>query len=460
MSAEILIVDDEPDIRDLIGGVLEDEGYTIRTAGTAEGALAAVAERKPDLVILDVWLQGSGMDGLEMLHYLKSIDAVMPVIVISGHGSIETAVTAIRRGAYDFLEKPFKSDRLLVIVERALETASLKRENTALKVHESYGEELLGNSAAATQLRQAIEKVAPTNSRILISGPSGAGKELAAKLIHEQSKRAKAPFVAVNAASITPEQMETELFGREAIDGRIQSVGLFEQAHRGTLFLDEIGEMPLGTQNKILRVLTEQRFRRVGGKADVSVDVRLVSSTTSDLAQKIEVGDFREDLYFRVNVVPLSVPPLSDRREDIPDLVRYFVRRSKETLGLSGRTFSDEAIAVLQSAPWPGNVRQLKNIIERVLILSGDNRQPVQPHELPSDQADYGQDAKPKTSLEVIGMTLRDAREQFEKEYLALQITRFGGNISRTAAFIGMERSALHRKLKTLGVDLSTSSRE
>ena len=460
MSAEVLVVDDEPDIRDLVGGVLEDEGYIVRTASTAEGALAAISERKPDLVVLDVWLQGSGMDGLEMLQYLKSIDEIMPVIVISGHGSIETAVTAIRRGAYDFLEKPFKSDRLLVIVERALETAALKRENTALKVHESVGDELLGNSAAATQLRQSIEKVAPTNSRILISGPPGSGKELAAKVIHENSKRSSRPFIAVNAASITPDQMEVELFGREGADGKVQAVGLFEQAHRGTLFLDEIGDMPLGTQNKILRVLTEQRFKRVGGKADVTVDVRLISSTTSDLKQKIERGDFREDLFFRVNVVPLSVPSLADRREDIPDLVRHFVMRSRSSLGLSPRMFSDEALAVLQSAPWPGNVRQLKNIVERVLILSGENRGSVQPHELPNDETEYGREAKPKTSLEVIGMTLRDAREQFEKEYLSLQITRFGGNISRTAAFIGMERSALHRKLKSLGVDPSNSTRD
>ena len=460
MSQEILIVDDEPDIRELVGGVLEDEGYRIRTAATAEAALAAIAERKPELVVLDVWLQGSGMDGLEMLQYLKSIDPVMPVIVISGHGSIETAVTAIRRGAYDFLEKPFKSDRLLLVVERALESAQLKRENTALRIHMPWGEELLGQSNAAAHLRQSIDKVSPTNSRILISGPSGAGKELAAKLIHQNSKRSSAPFVAVNAASIMPDQMEAELFGRETMDGRVQTVGLFEQAHRGTLFLDEIGEMPIGTQNKILRVLTDQRFRRSGGKIDVSVDVRLISSTSVDLREKIELGKFREDLFYRVNVVPLSVPSLSERREDIPDLVKYFVRRASETSGLTQRIFSDEALAVLQSAPWPGNVRQLKNVIERVLILSGDNRsQTVQPHELPNDQSDFGGDPNAKSSLEVIGMTLRDAREQFEKEYLSLQITRFGGNISRTASFIGMERSALHRKLKALGVDPSASSR-
>ncbi len=460
MTAEILIVDDEPDIRELIGGVLEDEGYTIRTASTAEGALKEISLRKPDLVILDVWLQGSGMDGLEMLGYLKSIDEAMPIIVISGHGSIETAVTAIRRGAYDFLEKPFKADRLLVVTERALETSRLKRENNALRVHMSFGEELLGKSIAATQLRVSIDKVAPTNSRVLISGPSGAGKELAAKLIHQKSRRADGPFIVINAASITPEQMEKELFGEETPDGRVQSVGLLEQAHRGTFYLDEIGEMPLGTQNKILRVLTEQRFRRVGGKADVSVDVRLVSSTSSDLRQLIAAGEFREDLFYRVNVVPLDVPSLAERRDDIPDLVSHFVRRASQASGLTPRRFSDEAMAVLQSAPWPGNVRQLRNIVERVLILSGERKdRPVEPHELPKDHSENGLEPSGNASLEVIGMTLRDAREQFEKEYLSLQITRFGGNISRTAAFIGMERSALHRKLKALGVDPTAPAR-
>ena len=454
MSTEVLVVDDEPDICELISGVLEDEGYSVRTALTAEGALDAVSSRKPGLVVLDVWLQGSQMDGLELLSYLKSIDPHLPVLIISGHGSIETAVTAIRRGAYDYLEKPFNASRLLLLVERALEASSLKRENSVLKAHTSLGEELLGQSASATQLKLAIDKVAPTNSRVLISGPAGSGKELAAKMIHLRSRRASGPFLAVNAASISPEDMEVRLFGEEGADGRPQAIGLFEQAHKGTLYLDEIGDMPAETQNKILRVLTEQRFRRVGGQKDVDVDVRLISSTSKDLRQEIDAGRFREDLFYRVNVVPLAVPSLAERRDDIPDLINYFVRRASNASGLVPRQFSAEAIAILQTADWPGNVRQLRNVIERVLILSGnDQSEPVSAGELPTDGQGSAQKNGIGGSLDVIGMTLRDARERFEREYLSMQITRFGGNISRTAAFIGMERSALHRKLKALGVE-------
>lgn len=454
MSPEVLVIDDEADIRDQVSGVLEDEGYAVRTASTAEQALDEISARKPSLVVLDVWLQGSGMDGLELLRYLKRIDEHLPVIIISGHGSVETAVSAIQQGAYDYIEKPFNSDRLLVVTQRALEAAELQRENTILRSHQSVGEELLGQSAAAQQLRTAIDKVAPTNSRILVTGPSGAGKELAAKLIHLRSRRSKGPFLAINAASISADDMENLLFGESDSDGRPQTIGLFEQAHNGTLYLDEIGDMPVGTQNKILRVLTEQRFRRVGGLSDVDVNVRLISSTSKDLQDEIAAGRFREDLYYRISVVPLMVPSLAERRDDIPALVHHFVRRCSANLGVSPRIFSDEAVALLQSAEWPGNVRQLKNLVERVLILStGEKSQPVRPDELPKDSALGGSSDQHTDTMDVIGMTLKDARERFEREYLSLQITRFGGNISRTAAFIGMERSALHRKLKALGVD-------
>lgn len=453
MAIDILVVDDEPDIRELIAGVLGDEGYSVRTAETAERALDEVRARTPRLVILDVWLQGSGIDGLSVLKYLKSIDPLLPVIVISGHGNIETAVAAIRRGAYDFIEKPFKTDRLLHLIERAIESAALKYENAALKNRTGTEEEWVGESAPAVALRQSIEKVAPTNSRVMISGPAGVGKELAARLIHRKSARASGPFIVVNAASIAPDQMEIALFGEEDKEGRTTRVGLFEKAHLGTLLLDEVGDMPLGTQNKILRVLTEQSFQRVGGQSDVTVDVRVMSASTKNLQAKIDDGAFREDLFYRLNVVPLKVPSLTERRDDIVSLVKLFTSRIAETSGLVPRTFSKEALAVMQSMEWPGNVRQLRNVVERILILSpSDVMQPVGVDELPKDTATGGSGGLGAGTTDLVGLTLRDAREQFEREYLSLQITRFNGNISRTAEFIGMERSALHRKLKALGV--------
>lgn len=461
MTTDILIVDDEPDIRELIAGVLEDENYAVRSAATAERALEEVRMRAPGLVILDVWLQGSEMDGLSLLKYFKSIDPLMPVIVISGHGNIETAVAAIRRGAYDFIEKPFKADRLLHLVERALESTELKRENASLKTMVVSSDDWIGTSQAASGLRTAIGKVGPTNSRVMIFGPAGAGKELTARLIHAHSSRKSGPFVVVSAANISPERMEQELFGEEDSDGRPRRIGLFEKAHDGTLLLDEVADMPLGTQNKILRVLTEQRFQRVGGKSDVHVDVRVMSASTKDLKEEIEAKRFREDLYYRLSVVPIKVPSLSERRDDIPALVEHFASRIADSSGLNARQFSPEAVAVLQSMEWPGNVRQLKNLVERILILSpSDARRPVSVDELPQERPGGTGSGGPSASAELVGLSLRDAREQFEREYLTLQITRFDGNISRTAEFIGMERSALHRKLKALGVNASANRSE
>lgn len=461
MSTDILVVDDEPDIRELIAGVLEDDGHGVRVAATAERAIEEVRSRTPSLVVLDVWLQGSDMDGLSVLKYLKTIDPLLPVIVISGHGNVETAVAAIRRGAYDFIEKPFKADRLLHLVSRAIESSKLKRENEALKSHSFSVSDWIGTSGAAQALRAHIEKVAPTNSRVLVSGEAGVGKELCAKLIHENSRRAGGPFIAVNAANIAPEQMERELFGEEDNAGMPVKIGVFEQAHGGTLLLDEVGDMPLGTQSKILRVLTEQRFQRVGGGSDVSVDVRVMSSSTRDLEEAIAAQGFRKDLYYRLNVVPLSVPSLADRRDDIPALVEYFSARIADSSGLTPRAFSEEAIAVLQSMNWPGNVRQLRNLVERVLILSRDsNSGVVSVDELPLDRGAGESGDAMGVSADFVGLSLRDAREQFERDYLSLQITRFDGNISRTAEFIGMERSALHRKLKALGVNASASRTE
>lgn len=456
MISDILIVDDEPDIRELVSGVLEDEGYQTRTAATSEEAIEEVRNRTPSLVVLDVWLQGSGMDGLELLQYLKAVDPLLPIILISGHGNIETAIAAIRRGAYDFIEKPFKSDKLLLVIERAIEAAGLRRENARLKSKAGLIEQWIGSSPPAQGLRSAIEKVAPTNSRVLIKGRAGVGKELAARLIHQQSNRSDGPFLAVNAASLSPEQMEVALFGEEDHDGKPTRIGLFEQAHGGTLLLDEVADMPRGTQNKILRVLTEQKFQRSGGRANVSVDVRVISATTKDIEREIEAGRFREDLYYRLNVVPLEVPSLAQRRSDIPDLIDYFSSRISESSGLQPRAFSGEAIAVLQSMEWPGNIRQLRNIVERIMILSpADHDRPVSVDELPTDNDGQTASNGITAPAELVAMSLRDAREKFERHYLSVQIKRFNGNISRTAEFIGMERSALHRKLKALGLQSS-----
>jgi len=454
MASDILVIDDEADIRDLVSGILEDEGHQVRAARDSDEALDAFRRRSPSLVVLDIWLQGSRMDGLELLAMFKEIDEDLPVIVISGHGTIETAVAAIRKGAYDFIEKPFNADRLLLVVQRALETTRLKREVSNLKAKSSGSDDLIGTSPAMAALRSAIDRVAQTNSRVLIAGPAGSGKELVARLLHERSARIGGPFVAINAASIAADRMESEIFGEETPDGRPMKIGVFEQAHGGTLFLDEVGDMPIETQSKILRVLVEQRFRRLGGSTDVQVNVRVVSSTSRDLRGDIEQGRFREDLFHRLNVVPLRAPSLAERREDIPELAGYFVGRLAGMSGVPARQIAEDALAALQAAEWPGNVRQLRNVIERILILAtGDINTPVTVDSLPAEAWPQAGFSKHEGLQEVIGLSLRDARERFEREYLNVQITRFGGNISRTAAFIGMERSALHRKLKSLGVE-------
>jgi two-component system, NtrC family, nitrogen regulation response regulator NtrX len=454
MAAEILIVDDEADIRDLVGGILEDEGYTTRIAGDSDEALDAFRTRRPDLVVLDVWLQGSRLDGLEILSVVQGIDPTIPVVLISGHGTIETAVNALKRGAYDFIEKPFKSDRLILIIQRALESARLRRENASLKARSLGGDDLIGNSQAMVQLRAMVDKVAPMNSRVMITGPAGSGKEVIARALHAASQRAEGPFVAISAASIAPDRMESELFGEETNDGRPTKIGVFERAHNGTLLLDEVAEMPTETQSKILRVLVEQRFRRLGGSTDVEVNVRVISSTSRDLRDAIQLGLFREDLFHRLNVVPLRAPPLSERRDDVPMLVEHFARRVSEANGVPYRTFGEDALAALQTASWPGNVRELRNLIERLLILApGTPAQPISVEGMSLDGMGVGELADRTGLHHLVSLPLREARELFEREYLAAQITRFGGNISRTANFIGMERSALHRKLKSLGVE-------
>src|ERR1700744_1944217 len=428
MTGDVLIVDDEPDIREQVAGILSDEGYAVRTAGDSDEALAAIRPRRPSLLILDIWMQGGGLDGLELLDLVKELDSDMPVVMISGHGNIETAVSAIKRGAYDFLEKPFKSDRLLLIVQRALEATALKRENRRLRRQRLTPDGRIGRSQAAQQLRQMIAKVSPTNSRILISGPPGAGKELVARMIHVGSQRAQSEFVAIAAAGMTPERVDLELFGEEGEGGRPQKIGVFERAHGGTLYLDEVCDMPLETQGRILRVLIEQRFRRVGGGNDVQVDVRVVSSTSRDLREEIAAGRFREALFHRLSVVPIRVPGLAERREDIAELVDYFIDRVASSQGLPKRVLGEDAIATLQIHAWPGNVRQLRNNIERLLILaSGDPSQGITAEMLPVEVASAGS-AGSVGAERIIALPLRDAREVFEREYLNAQILRFGRN--------------------------------
>ncbi len=454
MAAEILIVDDEADIRDLVAGILQDEGYVARTARNSDDALTSVATRRPNLIFLDIWLQGSKLDGLQLLDILKSEHAEIPIVMISGHGNIETAVAAIKHGAYDFIEKPFKADRLVLVADRALETSRLKREVRQLKQMAPLPSSLVGRSGVMSQLRQAVDRVAPTNSRVLIVGPSGAGKELAARTLHQLSARTTGPFIVINAAAITPDRMEIELFGVEANGQDGRKTGALEEAHGGTLFIDDVADLPRETQNKILRVLVDQTFQRVGSGSKIAVDVRIVASTARNLEALIAEGLFREDLYHRLSVVPIRVPPLSERREDIPELIDYFMDQISQSTGLPKRRIGEDAMAVLQSHSWPGNVRQLRNNIERLMILAGGEPDAVLSASMLPPDVGSMVPAMPggNGGEQLMGLPLRDAREVFEREYLVAQISRFGGNISRTAEFVGMERSALHRKLKALGI--------
>jgi two-component system nitrogen regulation response regulator NtrX len=451
MALDILVVDDERDIRELVSGVLSDEGYECRTAGDSHSALAMFDERRPSVVLLDVWLHGSAMDGLEVLDVIKEREPDIPVIIFSGHGNIDTAVSAVSRGAMDFIEKPFEASRLLHLVARATETQRLRRENVRLRQSFSSGEAFTGNSSIINQVRATLKRVANTGSRVLISGPAGAGKEVAARLLHSWSPRADHPFVSVNSARITPERFEQELFGEE-VDGKLVRPGLLELADGGTLYLDEVADMPLSTQARILRVLTEQSFVRVGGSRQIGVDVRVVSSTARDLQEEIGEKNFREDLFYRLNVVPVAIPSLAERRDDIPALAEHFFTRYAAEQGIQPPHISQEAMASLQAYDWPGNVRQLRNVVERTVILSPRGRmEVVQPDMLPGEVTS-GKLGGGTGLSNLMGVPLREARENFEREYLSVQIRRFSGNISKTASFIGMERSALHRKLKILGM--------
>jgi two-component system, NtrC family, nitrogen regulation response regulator NtrX len=458
MAYDILIVDDEPDIRLLIDGILCDEGYETRGAADSDGAIAAFRMRRPSLVILDVWLQGSQLDGLGLLELFQSEEPQVPVVMISGHGTIEMAVSAIQQGAYDFIEKPFQSDRLLLSVRRALEAAALSRENAELRLRVGPENRLTGESEAISSVRAGVEKVAPTGSRVLIHGPAGSGKEVVARMVHARSRRADGPFVALNCATLNPARFEEELFGLEAGADPVahpRRAGVLERAHGGTLLLDEVSDMPLETQGKIVRALQDSTFERLGGSARIKVDVRVLSATNKDLHAEIAAGRFREDLYYRLAVVPLKVPALKERRDDVPLLAEFFLARSAESSGMPARELSADAIAALQAYDWPGNVRQLRNLMDWLLIMApGGPADPIRADMLPPE---IGSGAPALLTIDptadIMGLPLREARDLFETQYLQAQLMRFGGNISRTAQFVGMERSALHRKLKQLGVN-------
>lgn len=453
--SDILIVDDEKDIRDLIADILKDEGYATRTAANSDACMEAINAEAPALMILDIWLKDSRMDGIDILKTVKRDNPDIPIIIISGHGNIEIAVAAIKQGAYDFISKPFNIDQLMVVISRAMETSRLRRENSSLRRRDLHSGEMIGNSAAFRRLKDQLDKVTKSNGRVMLTGDPGSGKESAARYIHQHSTRAAAAFVTVNSATIAPERMEEVLFGRETPERGIEK-GLLEQAHGGVIYFDEVAEMPLGTQSKILRVLTEQQFTRVGGSDKVRVDLRVISSTTRNLTAEIAAGRFRQELYDRLNVVPIAVPSLSERREDVPLVAGHFIEVFNRTQGLALRPLSEEAVASLQTMDWPGNIRELRNVIERVLIL-GDGTGPIEARELPGNAA-LPEEGRIVLGGQLASLPLREARELFEREYLLTQINRFGGNISRTAAFVGMERSALHRKLKSLGVVTSAKS--
>jgi two-component system nitrogen regulation response regulator NtrX len=453
---DILIVDDERDIRELIGDILEDEGFTTRLAGNSDACMKELEAAPPALLILDIWLKDSRMDGIDILKIAKRDYPQVPCVIISGHGNIEIAVAAIKQGAYDFIEKPFNIDQLLVVIRRAMETSRLRHENVQLKRQDGGEAPMVGESAAFRTLLSQLDKVTRSNGRVMLRGPAGSGKELAARYIHANSARAAAPFITVNCAGVAPERMEEMLFGREGGERGVEP-GLLEQAHGGVVYFDEVADMPPGTQSKILRVLVDQQFTRVGGTEKIRVDLRVLSSTNRELEDEIAAGRFRQELYHRLNVVPIAVPSLEERREDIPVLAAHFIAQFNESQGLPVREMSEDAVALLQTMVWPGNVRQLKNLVERVLIL-GENTGPIEARELPQGAEAPAEEGRVVISGQLATMPLREAREAFEREYLLTQINRFGGNISRTAAFVGMERSALHRKLKSLGVVTSSKA--
>lgn len=464
MSLDVLVIDDEADIRDLISDILKDEGCIVRSASNSSQAFKAISERVPSIIILDIWLQGSELDGLGILEIVKKKYALMPVIVISGHGTVETAVSAIKMGAYDYIEKPFAHDKLTVMIKRAYESARLKRENIDLKSKVIDKTELVGTSVAINKLKCEIEKAGPTAGRVMVFGDPGSGKELVARLIHKKSKKCNGPFIIFSPTCMSAERVQQELFGepeKQDINGVFtKRQSILEAANNGTLYIDEIADLPMVSQGKLLKFLQDQMFEKVSLGKKIKLDVRFISGTTKNLVSEIQHNRFREDLYYRLNVVPIKVPPLSERREDIPLLGKYFVKQLSKFSGLKEREFSEEAIVGLQAYNWPGNIRQLRNIIEWTLIMNpvrGNEDGIVRADMLPSDVlSNTTVITKPETNIDMMSMPLREAREVFERQYLSAQMSRFNNNISKTSAFVGMERSALHRKLKLLSIHNST----
>ncbi len=446
----VLIVDDESGIRESLSGILEDEGYIVETASSGEEAIEAFNEHKPDIVFLDVWLPK--MDGIETLLKIKELDNNVPVVMISGHGNIEVAVRAIKLGAYDFLEKPLSLERVLIVTQRALEFRRIEQENKSLRADSSRKFRLIGDSEKMRLLRQQIEMAAQGNSRVLILGESGTGKEIVARLLHEKSQRAKGPFVEVNCAAIPQELIESELFGHEkgAFTGASErKIGKFELADSGTLFLDEIGDMTLQTQAKVLRVIETQSFQRVGGSKNIKVDVRIISATNKDLLDEVKKGNFREDLYFRLNVIPISVPPLRERRSDIPLLIRHFIELFSIENGIKPKDISPKVVEMFKDHDWPGNIRELKNAVERMMIMT--------PSDIISESDIYAMNILNPQMVHreydyFSFKTLKDARDAFEKDFIIQKLKENNWNISKTSDAIGIERSNLHKKIKAYGI--------
>jgi len=451
MHKEILVIDDNPDIRFLICNILKEQNFVVRSAANYDQALIEINKRVPDLAIIDIKLDKPDKDGIDLLKILTKKNKLTPIIMISGHATVQIAIEAIKIGAYEFIEKPFSKEKILNYVKRGLESSELKKEKDIIENKLFHSFDLIGKSPSITRIKKIIDKLSTSESRVLISGPTGSGKELVARKIHKSSMRAKEPFVIINSALLKEKTYEKELFGEEFEDGNI-SFGALERANKGTLLIDEVSELPLETQANVLRVLIDQKFKRLNGSKDISVNIRLISSTSKNLNELVKAKKFREDLYHRLNVMPLELTPLSTRTEDIPLLIEYFKNKLSDINGIK-LTEIDINNDNLYTYNWPGNIRELRNLVERITILSS-NEDKENINKLVEDILNSSSKIEPNVNIfeKSFTSTLKEAREHFEKKYLLTQLKKHHGNISKTADFIGMERSALHRKLKLLGI--------